>query len=291
MIVSNPGDTNQVTTTNDVSFEQNTEVNDFNDYWFSGKAELSSYELKQSRYGEIHDGEVVLVFVTEPFSLSKQVKLDYPKESGLDKVSVMKLNQSRKFNTGIYDYSILSSVFTPIDIEEYPHTLKTTTSMQEWCGHSYTQLNLQNDNYAIKQFSYFESEGDEEKQIKTAQLEDGLMTKIRINNGQLPEGEMNLIPSAIYSRFTHNTLKPSKAKISKTETESRMNYEIKYLNINRTITIEVEKVFPYKIMGWTEDNGDGLLTTAKLKASTNQPYWAQHNLADEEKRKKLLQLK
>jgi len=44
-------------------------------------------------------------------------------------------------------------------------------------------------------------------------------------------------------------------------------------------------------MGWTEDYGDGLLTTAKLKASTNQPYWAQHNLADEEKRKKLLQLK
>ena len=140
MIVSNPGDTNQVTTTNDLSSEQSSEVNDFNDYWFSGKAELSSYELKQSRYGEIHDGEVVLVFVTEPFSLSKQVKLDYPKESGLDKVSVMKLNQSRKFNTGIYDYSILSSVFTPIEIEEYPHALKTTTSMQEWCGHSYTCL-------------------------------------------------------------------------------------------------------------------------------------------------------
>jgi len=223
MIVSNPGDTNQVTTTNDLSSEQSSEVNDFNDYWFSGKAELSSYELKQSRYGEIHDGEVVLVFVTEPFSLSKQVKLDYPKESGLDKVSVMKLNQSRKFNTGIYDYSILSSVFTPIEIEEYPHTLKTTTSMQEWCGHSYTQLNYVGNKYQLKQFSYFESEGDAEKELGQAQLEDGLMTKIRINNGQLPEGEINLIPSSIYSRFTHKDLKPSKATISKTESESTMN--------------------------------------------------------------------
>ncbi|MEX2379219.1 MAG: hypothetical protein WD530_00630 [Vicingaceae bacterium] len=36
----------------------------FNNYWFSGNAELSSYELKEARYGEIRKGEAVLVFVT-----------------------------------------------------------------------------------------------------------------------------------------------------------------------------------------------------------------------------------
>ena len=37
----------------------------FNDYWYRGEAELNSYTLEQARYGEIHKGEAVLVFVTE----------------------------------------------------------------------------------------------------------------------------------------------------------------------------------------------------------------------------------
>ncbi|MEQ8572775.1 MAG: hypothetical protein RIB63_01840, partial [Fulvivirga sp.] len=48
---------------------------EFADNWYAGKAELVSYNLKQSRYGEVHDGKAVLIFVTEPFSKKKQVKL------------------------------------------------------------------------------------------------------------------------------------------------------------------------------------------------------------------------
>ena len=103
---------------------------EFNEYWYSGKAELSSYELEQSRYGEIRKGEVVLVFVTEPFSIKKQVKLDAPQKAGKDNISVMKLNQVRKFTTGIYDYSIVSSTFTPVDLNQHPHTLKSNVSIQ-----------------------------------------------------------------------------------------------------------------------------------------------------------------
>lgn len=105
---------------------------EFNNYWYSGKAELNSYELKQSRYGEIRNGEALLIFVTEPFSLNKQVKLDNPRDAGSDQVSVMKLNAVRKFPTGIYDYTISSSTFTPINSKKHPHTLKSNTSIQEW---------------------------------------------------------------------------------------------------------------------------------------------------------------
>jgi len=249
---------------------------------------LSSYELKQSRYGEIRDGEVVLVFVTEPFSKSKHVKLDNPKAAGKDKVSVMKLNNVRKFNTGIYDYTIMTSTFTPISLNEHPHTLKSTTSVQEWCGLTYTQLNLEDNKYNLKQFSYFESEGDEEKKINVALLEDELLSRIRINNGQLPEGEIDLIPSTIHSRLSHQGMNPAKANISKSATEDLISYEIKYLTQDRKITIEVEGKFPYKILAWTEDNGKGLVTTAKLKKSINAPYWSQNSVADEALRKELL---
>ena len=267
--------------------KQTPKADNFNDYWYSGKAELNSYSLKQARYGEIRDGEVVLVFVTEPFSLSKQVKLDYPKKAGNDNVSVMKLNRVRKFNTGIYDYSIITSTFTPINSKKYPFTLKASTSIQEWCGHTFTQLNLADDKYNFKQFSYFEADGDEEKTINSALLEEDLMTRIRIQKGQLPEGEINLIPSTIYSRFNYKKMDVEKASISKTITESSLSYKIKYLNIDRTLTIDVEKAFPYKILGWSEDDGTGLITTAKLKASSNEPYWEQKKLTDKSKRKDL----
>lgn len=261
--------------------------NQFNDYWYAGKAELNSYALKQSRYGEIREGEVVLVFVTEPFSLSKQVKLDNAKAAGKDKIPVMKLNQIRKFVTGIYDYSIVSSSFTPIDTKTYPNTLKLNTSMQEWCGHTFTQLNLKEDKYQFQEFSYFESEGDREKSIPVALLEEELMTRIRINKGQLPIGEIDLIFSTVYSRLAHKELKVAKAKISKKEKDAIVTYSIEYSNYKRKIAIAVQKEFPHKILSWTEDNGDGLITEATLKKSLNEPYWSQNGLADEALREKL----
>ncbi|SHI30762.1 hypothetical protein SAMN04488096_10135 [Mesonia phycicola] len=265
-----------------------TTNNKFNDYWYTGKAELNSYELKQARYNEIRDGEVVLIFVTEPFSLSKQVKLDRPDKAGKDKVTVMKLNQVRKFNTGIYDYSIVTSTFTPVDTQNHPLTLKSTTSIQEWCGQTFTQLNLDQKKYNFQQFTYFESTGDEKKQFDAALLEEDLMTRIRINNGQLPLGEIDLIPSTLYSRSSHKNLQPEKAKISKTENKKSITYKIEYSTLNRTITIESEKNFPFKILGWIEDNGSDLITTARLKSSINEPYWKQKSVKDEAKRKELM---
>ncbi|WP_452231514.1 septum formation inhibitor Maf [Lacinutrix sp. MEBiC02595] len=271
--------------------EETPLTNQFKEYWYSGKAELNSYTLKQSRYGEIRDGEVVLVFVTEPFSLSKQVKLDNPQDAGEDNVSVLKLNNIRKFTTGIYDYSIVTSSFTPVDSKKYPHTLKLNTSIQEWCGHTFTQLNLEEENYNFKQFSYFEADGDTEKTIPAALLEEELMTHIRLNNGQLPLGEIDLIFSTIYSRFGYHELKSTKAKISKTESDSIISYTIAYLNYERKLSIAVENEFPYKILSWTEDDGDGLITEAQLKKSINEPYWNQKSLGDEAKRKELQLIK
>jgi hypothetical protein len=40
----------------------------FNEYWYQGKAEITSYDLQQARYGENREGSAVLVFVSEDFS-------------------------------------------------------------------------------------------------------------------------------------------------------------------------------------------------------------------------------
>ncbi len=112
---------------------------EFKDYWYSGKAEITSYKLEQARYGEIHRGYDVLVFVTEDFSKQNHVKIDDPERARGDAVKVLKLNKIKKFGTGIYDYSMMDSVFTPVRKDDYPNTLKISSSTQEWCGHTYKQ--------------------------------------------------------------------------------------------------------------------------------------------------------
>jgi hypothetical protein len=103
----------------------------FNDYWYQGKAEITAYAVEQERYGEIRKAEQVNIFVTEDFSARKQVKLDDPAAAGADRVPVLKLNTVRRYHTGIYDYSMMQSVFTPVSGDK---TLKTTCSVQDWCG-------------------------------------------------------------------------------------------------------------------------------------------------------------
>ncbi|MEM6698486.1 MAG: hypothetical protein AAF599_08820 [Bacteroidota bacterium] len=261
--------------------------NQFNEYWYAGKAEVNSYRLRQARYGEIHDGDAVLVFVTEPFSESEQVKLDYPESAGNDKVDVLKLNAIRKFNTGIYDYSMMTSIFTPVDHNTYPYSLKSTTSSQEWCGHSFTQFNLERNKYRMQQFSYFEQEGDEDKNVDAAILEDALFNHLRLNGGELPLGDVDLIPSTTYTRLKHENIRPTAASITRTQSESKNTYVVEYQHYNRTLTIDVEQAFPHKILAWSENNGDGLTTTAKLKETLNTDYWSKHNKQHEGMRAEL----
>ncbi|MEL6251278.1 MAG: septum formation inhibitor Maf, partial [Bacteroidota bacterium] len=197
------------------SLESETESysENFNEYWYKGEAEISSYKLEQARYGEIHEGHAVLVYVTEDFSKIKQVKLDNAGSAGADRVPILKLNLTKKFNTGIYPYSIMQSIFTPVEVDKHPHSLKTTMSSQEWCGHVFAQLNNRKDHYELSSYSYFESEGDVHKQLEKVLLEDELWNKIRINPAELPIGKVKLIPSVIHSRLRHRALKTEEANI------------------------------------------------------------------------------
>ncbi|MCR4289919.1 MAG: hypothetical protein NUV86_06635, partial [Candidatus Scalindua sp.] len=167
------------------------EEKDFHSYWYNYGAEITRFELEQSRYGEVHPGYAILIFVTEPFLPDIHVKSDY-ESSRKKSIPVLKLNFIKRFNTGIYDYSMMKSVFTPIPSEKQPFskTLKVSTTRQDWCGHVYLQYNLEGDHYKVKQYSYFEKEGDKTVTIPSVHLEDEIWTRIRIAPETLPLGEI-----------------------------------------------------------------------------------------------------
>ncbi len=262
----------------------------FGDHWYQGKAEITSYTLKQVRYGELHDGNAVLIFVTEDFSAQKQVKLDRPDEAGDDAVKVLKLNALRNFNTGVYPYTVMTSAFTPVDRDRYPRTLKITTSVQEWCGHAFVQLNRLDDQYYVQQYSYFESEGDLVKDLEDAIPEDELWATIRLNPDDLPTGEITMIPGSLYQRFEHTawrTVKATAILMPDVKQPDLMIYNLVYYpDLNRTLTIRFKRDFPHEIESWEEVEfaSDGkteeLVTTAVLNRRLMLDYWTKNSVVD-----------
>ncbi len=249
----------------------------FRDYWHAGKAEVNAYDLNQSRYGENHRGKAVLIFVTEDLSKKLQVKLDDP--SGGGKINVLKLNFIKKFITGIYPYSMMLSVFTPVDLEKEPASLKATMSSQEWCGQVYTQLNLRNNRYAVKSHSYFQEEADEQFSVRQAVLEDELWNRIRLDHESLPVGKLDVVPGLFFTRLNHVPIKVRSAMAEKSESDSSYNYKLTFEEQGRRLLIRYEKRFPFKILGWEEswnEKGKTLQTTARLDKSLYTDYWTKN---------------
>jgi len=257
----------------------------FNDYWYAGEAELTRYQLEQSRYGEIHEGDAVLIFVTEDFRTDKQVKYEGgPRDNKVK--SVLKLNSTKKFYTGIYPYSMMTSVFTSVDEVE---TYKVSTSVQEWCGHAYSQLNLRKNKYQGKLHSYFQGEADQEFALDAAMLEDEIWSQIRLNPKKLPTGKIALIPGTQYVRLKHRPFKVEQATASLSDSSDKtlMEYVVTYDNLPRVLKITFEKAFPYTIVGWEEQGQGGLTTRATRTHSIKSPYWGKNGVADAPLRKEL----
>jgi hypothetical protein len=263
---------------------QEVSTTEFNKYWYEGKAEVNSFDLKQARYGQLHEGSAVMIFVTEDFSRSRQVKLDNPPGQNGDAVSVLKLNANRHFTTGIYDYSMMQSVFTPVSLDRYPKTLKVTSSSQDWCGQSWIQLNLEKEGYKTQQYSYFESDGDQAYTLKEALLEDEVWTLIRLAPSRLPVGTVKVIPGTFFSRLRHRPLKAESAQAVFNDLGESTEYMIKYADFERTLTIEFSRLFPHEILGWKESYASGfgqsrkiLETTAKKKKTIKTDYWTKNH--------------
>jgi hypothetical protein len=264
---------------------------EFRQYWHQGKGELTRYSLEQARYGEIHKGEAVLIFVTEPFLSDKQVKLESGKSPAA--VSVLKLNLTKKFFTGIYPYSLMTSVFSPVDFQKH-RTLKVTSSTQEWCGQTYSQLNLRDNGYKALMHSYFQDEADQNLTLKGTWLEDEIWTRIRISPETLPQGNLEMVPALQYVRLGHVDLKvePATAQI-KREGKTQV-YTLQYKNLKRSLIIRFDAAFPYTIQSWEEKSPGGfkpdapMLTTRAVKThGLMLDYWNKNGVADAPFRQKL----
>ncbi|MFN8548974.1 MAG: hypothetical protein U0527_13665 [Candidatus Eisenbacteria bacterium] len=170
----------------------------FYQVWGDGKGEINVYKLTEERYKEPREGHAVLIFVTEELNADTHVKVESDATPPNKRMYVLKLNSLRKFPTGLYDYSTMTSVFSVPEsyLGNAPFTAaRVTHTTQEWCGQVYERMDLRRDGFHRVLHSYFEREGDVEETLpaKDVELEDNLWVKLRVSStvpGSPPESRV-----------------------------------------------------------------------------------------------------
>jgi hypothetical protein len=254
---------------------------EFSEYWYDGNAEISSFNLKQERYGELREGTAVMIYVTEPFSEKQHTKADNPTS---EDPSVLKLNVTKNFVTGIYPYSIMTSIFFPVN--QGDHALKVSTSIQEWCGHTYIELIKEND-FDIGVMSYFEGERKAHHHEKICHLEDEIWTLLRINPTRLPVGEIKMIPSFSYLRLMHQATQPYICEANLKNEGSKSVYTMSFSELDRSVKIEFKTQFPHQILGWQEsypcvgcEQKEIITSSVSLSETIKVDYWNKNSTSD-----------
>lgn len=263
--------------------ELNPYKEQLNQYWYNGQAEITSFKLNQARYGEMREGYAVMIFVTEDFSTETMTKAD---EKSLENISILKMNATRNFLTGIYPYSLMTSTFFPY--ENGVNSLKISNTSQEWCGHTYLELIEQKNGYELYNASYFQKEAQRTIELDKVYLEDDIWSQIRLNPNMIVLGEVEILPSFMYLRFSHIDIKPYKALLALNELgNGERVLSVDYIDLERALRITFEKKFPFKITGWEEDYSSGfgikkqvLTTKASAVKIIRSDYWNKNSNAD-----------
>ena len=274
---------------------------DFYDYWGDGRAELSSYRVTQPRYGETHEGHSVMIFVTEEINRQSLIKVE-SNQPQQERVYTLKLNKTLKFLTGIYPYSVMTSVFSaveggPSEPGSPFEARKVTLSAQEWCGHVFEEVQLRDDAIFGDLNSYFEREGNRSWSLERSETfasEDHLLIQIRELKGPfMAEGEsrqLMLLPALWQFRVQHSERSLVSATLTKGEREQITVGEATYTAFpwfwsdgTREKSVWVDAEYPHRILRWASADG----SRGELMVSKRLPYWGQHDLDDEHLRDEL----
>ena len=273
---------------------------EFGSYWHDGKAELNGYRIVVDRYGHPRVGRGVAIYVTEPFSAAKHVKLnDYTKNPG-DVVDVLKLNLVRDFQTGIYDYHTMVSLFVRA-ADFTPVKLAFTSA--EWCGQVYEELDFEGPKVSERFASYFENESSSSTSDvpRGGVIEDNLFVLLRgLRGAWLAPGEKRQLPwlaGSFWRRLAHRRFAWSTATIERLRAGETVRvpagsfitdvYVVRPAD-GREGRFFIERAYPHRVVRWAwaapaapGATSLGGTDSGELTGSARLEYWRLHDPGDE----------
>lgn len=285
---------------------------DFWAHWGDGKAELDGYRYTARRYGELRTGEEVQVWVTEDFTASGLVKSD---GGHGDEFPVLKLNDIRRFQTGLYDYHLLQSVFVRADGRQpLGVPIKQVLSVDEWCGAAFEELSVRDGSIHGVRHSYFDGEGDrswdDEPVPPMGVLADALPYLARgllgdpVQPGTTVAVKLRL--SLVDQRLAHRAAAWVPATLSRAAEVESLEVPAGTFAVRRfEVAVDdpacatasgiaadgttchatwwVEEAQPHRIVRWSRDNGEDAVLTGSFRGA----YWSMHGEGEERQRERL----
>lgn len=273
----------------------------FGERWWDGRAELASYELTYPRYGELREGgTAVAITVAEHLDLETRVKPDDP-DAG---VSTLKLNLAEDFQTGIYDYQLMTSAWVgvgPTLGHPAGAPLKVAFSAQEWCGMTFELRRFEADRVETTLHSYFDGEADRSGRVPRPDdgfAEDALLLWARGLAGPRVEAgasvEVPLLRAAAVARLRHVPTVYDRATLTRAADTRTVevpagSFEAEVATVTvlgqdgppdvreRTWTFWVEAGGDRRVLRYARSDG----LDARLVASDRTRYWQQNSVADE----------
>ena len=221
----------------------------FTDYWKNGKIEITKYELKED---SILVGEGSLTF-----------SVDYVEGvNKTDSIQVLHSDFTGKIHKENYDYSAMTSTYSPLNQTLRPHAKKVINSVQEPTGNSFLELTQIPKSYEIVAKNIFKEKIKEHFILERKNLEDELWAKIRMNPNDLPMGDIEIIPSFAYWQSVRKSPNIYEAKAELKDylgtefTGKKLKiYSLDYPDLKRNLSIVFEGDFPFEIVGWKRMSG------------------------------------
>lgn len=260
--------------------------------WSDGKAEINGYAVTHPRYGDARPGEAILIFVTETMRHDARVKTDTKR---VDSFPVIKLNAVLDFQTGIYDYNIMTSTFVPLS-GETPRGVatKSTFSMQEWCGNTHAEVRATHEfGEPVSGLSFHTSHYFDDSPVENADLSipenavmaDALPVLARGLAGPLiaPGTTMDvaLLPRLVDVHTQHSALGWQPSQLTRSATSGITEVPAGRFATDTVVVSQdgslrhafyVEAAPPHRLVAWESADGE----RGELTGSFRAEYWNQN---------------
>jgi hypothetical protein len=259
--------------------------------WHDGRAELDGYRYSIVRYGRARVGQAVMIYVTEPWSRQKRVKVEDASRNPSDVFDVLKLNLVRDFQTGIYDYNTMVSLF--VRTQDFSPVQLSFTSA-EWCGNVYAKVEFDDDTVKEALYSYFEDETGTRslERPRDGVTQDALFVLLRGLKGEFLapglERRISLLSGILESRLRHQPLEWASARIVRASSPVSVGvpagnwshavyYEVKVEN-GRTGRFWIEPDGDGRILkwAWTESGRSEASESGELTGTLRTAYWKEN---------------
>lgn len=245
-----------------------------NPYWFDGKAEINFYNATIMRYGHPRDTkEIYHIIVAERHRTDQMVKADEWQRPDL--LPVLKFNFVLNFQTGIYTYHQMASIFFK---QEDARVYKMTLTSNEWCGNTFKEIINFKGKHVLNFNSYFDGTGSgsyplpDEKdlviydglpvQLRALKFEPGKILKFKMLSKQID----NNVKKPQVSEATLEIGSPEKID---TPAGEILTYPVVVKHPKGEDRLWFEAEFPNRMIKWMTFDGSQYL----LRATEKLQYW------------------